>query len=350
MANQFMSLKSATALLSLTMPGTVGLVDNIVNVAPELDKVLGRVIPGLSYPATILTALGSNGGFRRINSGRPLSAPSIDEKIFSTYPWDCQFSVDEALLLKRGAELGETPASVFTTFATSGVRQKALYLGRQFYLGSLNDPLGPPGLADFLFTQRTQVDSRTGKKIDQVIDAGGTTAGSCETIWFIKSGPQGVHWLFGNGAGVIMNPWMRQYGPSADSTAAAPLRQHQWNSNLFGFLGTSMANYHAVGAIINVDVTNGTTTANGLWDDKLIAKLYAKFPITEKPDMAFCTQNAAAALQQQRTVTNFVSGKDRGWTADSAPIADFPTTLPTCGNIPLIVTDSIVPGNQYVTN
>jgi hypothetical protein len=54
-------------------------------------------------------------------------------------------------------------------------------------------------------------------------------------------------------------------------------------------------------------------------------------------------------LQQQRTVTNFVNG-DRGWTKGSAPIADFPTTLPTCGNIPLIVTDSIVPGNQYVTN
>src|ERR1035441_2671078 len=120
MANQYLTLKDATALLSLTMPGTVGLVDNIVNVAPELDKVLGRVIPGISYEATILTALGSNGGFRRINSGRPLSAPSIDEKLFNTFPWDCQFSVDEALLLKK-AGMGETPASVFTTFATSEI-------------------------------------------------------------------------------------------------------------------------------------------------------------------------------------------------------------------------------------
>src|ERR1035441_694089 len=122
MANQYLTLKDATALLSLTMPGTVGLVDNIVNVAPELDKVLGRVIPGISYEATILTALGSNGGFRRVNSGRPLSAPSIDEKRFNCFPWDCQFSVDEALLIKAGTQ-GDTPASVFTTFATSGVRQ-----------------------------------------------------------------------------------------------------------------------------------------------------------------------------------------------------------------------------------
>lgn len=350
MANQFLTLKDVTALNGLTLPGTVGLVDNIINVAPELDKVLGRVIPGISYEATILTALGSNGGFRRINSGRPLSAPSIDEKRFNCFPWDCQFSVDEALLIKAGAQ-GENPASVFTTFATAGVRQKALYLGRQFYQGSLNDPLGPPGLADYLFTQRTQVDTRTGKKIDQVIDAGGTTASSCEIIWFIKQGPQGVHWLFGNGTGVVMAPWLPMYGLSPDSTTNAPLEQKKWRSNLFGFIGTSMANYHAVGAIINVDVTNGSGTpgANGLWDDKLVAKLWAKFPITEKPDLAFCTQNAAAALQQQRSVTNFVSG-ERGWTTGSAPIADFPTTLPTAGNIPLIVTDSIQVGNQYTLN
>ena len=344
-----MSLKSVTALNSLTLPGTVGLVDNIVNVAPELDKVLGRVIPGISYEATILTALGSNGGFRRINSGRPLSAPSIDEKRFNCYPWDCQFSVDEALLIKASTQ-GETPAQVFTTFATSGVRQKALYLGRQFYQGSLNDPLGPPGLADFLFTQRTQVDSRTGLKIDQVIDAGGTTASSCQIIWFIKQGPQGVHWLFGNGTGVVMNPWLPMYGASPDSTASVPLEQRRWRSNLFGFIGTSMANYHAVGAIINVDVTNGTTTSNGLWDDKLVAKLWAKFPITEKPDMAFCTQNAAASLQQQRSVTNFVNSGNRDWTGGAAPIANFPTHLPLCGGIPIIPTDSIIPGNQYILN
>lgn len=335
---------------ALTMPGTVGLVDNIVNVAPEIDRVLGRPIPGISYEATILTALGSNAGFRRVNSGVNFSAPSLDEKRFNCFPFDCQFSVDEALLIKKQG-MGETPAEVFTTFATSGVRQKALTLGRQFYQGSLNDPLGPPGLVDFLYTQRTQVDSRTGRKIDQVVDAGGTTAGQCETIWFIKQGPQGVHWMFGNGTGVIMNPWVRLPGQlSPDSTANNPLYQTSWKSNLFGYIGTSMAQYHAVGAIINVDVTSGTTTANGLWNDTTVATLWAKFPITLKPDMAFCTQNAAAMLQKQRTVTNFVMGSNREFSSGIAPIADFPTSLPTAGNIPLIVTDSITPGNQYIVN
>lgn len=345
-----MTLKDVTALNALNDPGTVGLVDNIVNVAPEIERIPGRVIPGTSYEATILTAIGSNLAFRAANSGVPLSAPSLDEKRFNTFPLDCQFSVDEATLIK-GKSNGDTPAQIFTTFASAGVRQKALRLGRQFYLGSLNDAKGPPGLADFLFTQRTQVDSRTGLKINQVVDAGGTTAGNCQTIWFIKTGPQGVHWLFGNGTGLVMGPWMRLPGqPSPDSTAQNPLYQTAWKNNLFGYVGTSMAQIHAVGAIINVDITNGTTTSNGLWDDKLVAKLWALFPIELKPDLAICTQNAAYSLQLQRSVTNFVSGADRMWSAGAAPIADFPTRLPTAGNIPLIVSDSIVPANQYILN
>ena len=352
MANQFLTLKDATALNRLNDPGTVGLVDNIVNVAPEIDLIPGRIIPGTSYEASILTAVGNNLAFRGANSGVPMSAPSIDEKRFNTFPLDCQFSVDEAILIK-GRTNGDTPAQIFAAHASAGLRQKALKLGKQFYQGSLNDPKGPPGMADFLFTQRTQVDSRTGLKINQVVDAGGTTQGACQTIWFLKTGPQGVHWMFGNGTGVLMGPWVRLPGqPSPDSTGANPLYQTAWKNNLFGYVGTSMAQVHALGAIINVDVTNGTSTTNGLWDDKLVAKLYSLFPIGLKPDIALCTQTAAYGLQLQRSVTNFVdgSGGNRSWTGSSAVIADFPTRLPTCGNIPIHVTDSITLGNQYILN
>ena len=351
-SNQFMTLKDATSLNALYRPGSVGLVDAIINVAPELDIIPGRIIPGTSYEASILTSLGSNLAFRGANSGVAFSAPSIDEKRFNTFPLDCQFSIDEAIIIKSEGN-GGSMSEVMTAHTSAGVRQKALSLGRQIYLGSLNDPNGPPGLADFLFTQRTQVDPRTGLKINQVVDAGGTIAGSCQTIWFLKTGPQGVHWLFGNGSGVILGPWVRLPGqPSPDSTTANPRYQTAWKNNLFGYVGTSMAQIHAVGAIINVDVTNGTTTANGLWDDKLVAKLYSLFPIGLKPDIALCTQYAAYGLQTQRTVSNFVdgSGAARDWTGSAALVANFPTHLPTCGNIPLYVTDSITLGNQVILN
>lgn len=343
--NQFLTLKDITAAEGASP--VVGMVDNIVNVAPELDRVLGRPISGISDKSLILTAVGSNAAFRKIGGGVALSAPSFDRKRFGCMPWDCQMEVPEDILIEM--KDSQTPNMIFERFSYAAMRQKALKIGKQFYLGSANDANGPMGLIDFLALQRTEVDTRTGLKIDQVIDAGGTIAGNCETIWFIKMGPADVCWLFGNGRGIVMNPWMRQRTLGVDATANNPTYRTSWLANTFGYIGTSFANYHAVGAIINVDVTNGTTTANGLWDDKTVAKLYAKWPITEAADLAFCTKKAAASLQQQRTVTNFVSG-DRAWTAGSAVIADFPTKLPTFNNIPLIVTDSIVPANQIILN
>lgn len=353
MAQQFLTLKDITAAEGASP--VVGLVDNIVNVAPELDRVLGRPITGISEKSLILTALGSNAAFRKIGGGVQLSAPSFDRKRFGCMPWDCQMEVPEDILIEL--KDSQTPNMIFERFAYAAMRQKALKMGKQFYLGSANDPNGPMGLIDFLAMQRTQVDTRTGNKIDQVIDAGGTSAGNCETIWFIKMGPGDVCWLFGNGRGITMNPWMRQRTEGVDSTPNAKTYRTSWLANTFGYVGTSFCNYHAVGAIINVDVTNGTTYnangaagSNGLWNDNTVADLYAKWPITEAADLAFCTKKAAAMLQRTRAVTNFVSGEGRGFTSGIAPLGDFPTKLPTFNNIPLVVTDSITPAGQLILN
>ena len=345
--NQFLTLKDITAATG-TSP-VVGLVDNIVNVAPELDRVLGRPIKGISEKGLILTALGSNGAFRKIGGGVALSAPSFDRKRFGCMPWEAQMEVPQDLLIEMAESM--TPNQIFEREAYATMRQKALKIGRQFYLGSANDPNGPMGLIDFLALQHTQVDTRTGLKIDQVIDAGGTTAGSCETIWFIKMGPADICWLFGNGRGITMEPWYKQRTAGIDSTPNNPTYRLAWLSNLFGYVGTSCQNYHAVGAIINVDVVNGTTTSNGLWNDSLVTSLYAKWPITESADLCFASKKAIAMLQGTRAVTNFVTGGDgRGFTSASAPIANFPTNLPTFNNIPIIPTDSIVPANQLILN
>ncbi len=238
MANQYLTLKDITA--GEFCDEVVGLVDNIVNVAPELDRVLGRPIEGISDRALIMTAIGSNAAFRKVGGGVQLSAPSFDRKRFNCFPWDCQMEVPEDLLIEMKGS--QTPSMIFERFATAAMRQKALRIGKQFYLGSANDPNGPMGLIDFLALQRTQVDSRTGRKIDQAIDAGGTTNGQCEIVWFIKQGPQGVHWMFGNGRGIMMNPWMKQRIAGLDSTVNAPTYRMAWLANTFGYIGTSMFN------------------------------------------------------------------------------------------------------------
>jgi hypothetical protein len=143
--------------------------------------------------------------------------------------------------------------------------------------------------------------------------------------------------------------------PSPDSIAANPLYSTQWRSNMFGFIGTSMAQYHAIGCVNNVNpvqtgTVNGVPTFQAPMTDYLAGLMWGLWPISMKPDICFASQKAIVSLQMQRTVTNFVNSGNRKWTGGSAPIADFPTDLPTCGGIPIIPTDSIVPGNQLILN
>ena len=345
MPDQFLTLKDATAARGTD--AAVGVVDNIINVAPELGVILGRPISGIEFKALIRTAIPNNAAFRKINSGVALGASGYDRKRFNCFPVDMQFRIDEMLIEAQEGE-GQTAIDFLTGEIMAASRSMALYLGKQTYLGTANDPLGFPGFLDFFNTARTQVDSRTGKKINQYVEAGGTTAGACQNVWFIKMGPQGVHYIFGKGQGIRSNAWFRQQVTSPDNAG----KNVSWCSNYYGWIGSAMAQYHAIGMIGNV--TTATTTANNVlsytnpFTDGQVSQLYSLFPIDMAPDLCFCTKIAAASLQAQRAVTNFVNSGDRKFTAGIAPTADFPTNLPTMNGIPIVVTDSIQSGNQFI--
>jgi hypothetical protein len=339
MADQFLTIKDLAAREGTDLE--VGLVEAVVTVAPELERVMGRVIRSVHYEAKIRKAIPGNSGFRRVNGGVNLSASTYTQVRFNTMPFDCQLQIDEAELAAAEGE-GDSMGLLMADEASGAVRSKAISLGRQFYNGLTNDSLGHPGLVDFIIMQQQQMDDRTGTPIDQVIDASGSAAGKCETVWFVHEGIQGIHWLFGNGQGLKLNPWYWQKVTDANGKSF-----RAYCSNLFGFVGLSMANFHAIGCIRNVDAstTIGSTTA---FTDAMVAELWSKFPIGLKPTAAYASQRAIRALQLARSVTLFANA-DRSSATNSggaAPIAPWPTELPTAGGIPIIPTDSIQLGNQ----
>ena len=343
MADQFLTLKDVAARAGTD--DLVGLIENVVNKAPEIDRVMGRPIPGISYLARVRTAIGSNGAFRKANSGVVTSASHIDQKRFNTFFFDYQKRLDQPVLEAAEAE-GDSIGKVIAEEDSGAVLATSLALGKQFYMGTTNDALGCPGLIDFLTTQQSVIDSRTGNVISQVVDASGTAAGNCENVWFIHMSPQGVHWLFGKGRGMINRPWIWQQVTSQDSAGKAMAMV----SNLSLWVGTSMADVHAVGAILNVDATTSLTTHP--LTDALVAALWAKFPIGLKPNIAFASQKAIASLQIARTVTLFANAERAGQdnSGAAANIAPWPTNLPTAGGIPIVPTDSIPLGNQNTVN
>lgn len=340
MPDTFLTLKDLAA-----REGTddvVGLIEDVVNVAPEVDRIQGRVIRGISYSARVRKAIHAASAFRRVNQGVSLGASSYDKRRFNCFFFDGQMRIDEAEAIAAETE-GDSLGKLMAEEGQSVMRAKAIDLGKQFYLGTLNDAEGCPGLTDFMVTQQTEIDSRTGAAIDQVVDAGGSTASQCETVWFCNVGPQGVHWLFGGGRGLILNPWTRQQVSDANSK-----KYFAYVSNLSGYVGTSCANVHAVGAIKNV--LNSTTTyteAGHCLTDSFVATLWSKFPIGLKPNIAFASQKVIALLQKSRSTTLFANAERAGQdnSGAAAPVAPWPTALPTAGGIPIVPTDSIVPAN-----
>jgi hypothetical protein len=326
----------------------VGLVEAVVNVAPEIERIPGRVIPGLWYTARVRKAINASRAFRKINQGVYLGASTYDQERFNTFAFDAQMQLDEALIAAAESE-GDSAGKLMAEEASGAMRSKAIDLGYQFYQGTLNDANGCPGLTDFMVTAEQQLDSRTGAAIDQVVDAGGSVAGKCETAWFINEGVQGVHWLFGGGTGLRLNPWTWQYVFDTNNKHFRAMR-----ANVFGFIGISCAHYHAVGAIRNIDAVTGlsnTTNATYALTDNMVAQLWAKFPIGFKPTACYATQKAVRSLQLSRSTTLFADAGRSGVenSGGAAPIAPWPTNLPTAGNIPIIPTDSIQPGNQMTT-
>ncbi len=340
MADQYLTLKDIAARQQTD--DVVGLVENIVNVAPELDLVTGRVITGISYNARVRTALPANIAFRKANSGVPFGASSYDRERFNCYFLDAQMRVDEATVIAAEAE-GDSMGKVLSEEASGQMRAKALYLGEQFYTGQAHDANGFPGLIDFLNTQQAIIDSRTGLAIDQVVDAGGSASGKCEMVWFFKRGPQGVGFLFGAGRGMSFNTWTPIQAPSQDGAGYARV----WTANASGYLGLSCADYHSLGVIENVDATLNAGVYTKPLTDALISALYAKFPIGMKPDICFASQGAIASLQASRSVTLFANGDQAAYKnlGNQAPVAPWPTTLPTMAGIPIVPTDSIVKTN-----
>jgi hypothetical protein len=344
-SQQFLTLRDLAARRGTD--AAVGLVEQVVTYAPEVEKIMGRPIPGTSYNARIRAQLTAGTVFRKTNSGVVPGASSYDERRFNTYFLDSQLQVDEATA--RAAEQeGDSLALLQAEEAEGAIRAKAIGLGKQLYAGTLNDPLGFPGLLNYIDAFSTVIDSRTGLGIDLAVGAGSTSSTLAQIVWYIWMHQQGVHFLWGANQGVDIKPWKLQYVQDQNDPTKRLLA---WVTNLSGFIGLSAANPYSIGAIMNVesDLTSSSAAAHP-WTDAQDAKLWAKFPVGMKPNLVLASRSAVASLQASRTVTMF--GQMMNRTSENsgaaAPIAPWPTATAT-GNIPIVVTDSILPGAYIPT-
>lgn len=282
-----------------------GMIEENRDHAPEMALIPGFTIPGTTFKTVIREEV-PEGGFKDAGGGVVIGKNRYRNDIVETFPYENHLG--DTLDIARGYRRGE---AAWLTLQESGAVKGAMQkFGRQLYYGrnGTGDSKGHPGLVDSY------------NKDKMTVDAGGTTANTCSSVWFLSFGDMEdgkVSYVFGNETVMEFGEWMKQRVEISTGKFAM-----SWVNALLAHVGVQFLDIHAVGRIkkLTEDAGKGLT-------DKLGHAMLEKFPVGMTPDIALMTKRSRRQLQDSRTNTQ-------------QPGA---VALPTdIAGIPIAVTDSIL--------
>lgn len=290
---------------------TVGLIEENLTYAPELNVFASRQIAGTSYYTMKRTGFPTV-GFTGVNEGIAASKSAYARQLHEAYVFRGAIEADLAAVAAYEGGLAE-----LEMLEASGVAKATLIaLGKQIWYGVSNDAKGFPGIKALL-----------PKTATLVVDATGTTATTASSVYGVKFGNQDVNLVFGNNSTLQLTPFRDQQLTDANGGKYAGRV-----SELTSWVGLQVSNVNCVGRICNL-----TADANKGLTDSLISQFLEKYPVGYQPDALFMSRRSRAQLQRSRSVTIF-SGNGGKAGANLENIAPIPTEA---FGIPIVVTDSI---------
>ena len=323
MADKFLTLLDVAKLGG--QDPAVGLIEEVTVHAPELMELMGRPINGISYKHKKRTALPAQGGtvFRHANEGSDLASSTYEETLGSCFFLDIPLQVDEAIV-EAGMQEGASREQILASEASGAVANSLIRVGDQFYRGVTADPKGFVGLQSSYDSTNCEV------------SAGGSS-GSATSAWLIWNAPQGVHWVFGNNRGLIVEPnWNRQQVRDAAGKAF-----HAYTNNVRGYVGLSVGHSRSIVRIKLI-------TAAAPLTDSLVAQALLKMPLFMRKTgqlRLLMNSNAQYRLQNSRSTVNLgtqdtTNGEKLNRLTASEPMRYAPPAVESNG-VPIILTDSI---------
>lgn len=276
----------------------VGLIEENLTYAPELQVFPARTIRGTSYRTAIRQTY-PDVAFRNANEGQTPGVSKYINKMVECFILSSNVIVDKAVA--RAYEDGE---AAYQALEASGVvKQAMIELGSQIFDGVSVDAKGFPGL-------RAIVDSSL------TLDAGGTTAATGSSVYGVKFGSDAVQLIFGSGTSFELSAFTDQTISNVASHVA----------DLTAWVGMQAVNKNSILRLKDATADSGKGVT-----DALLAQLLSQAPVGMKPNYWFMSRRSAFQLQSSRSSTA---------NADSQPLNFAP--LPSESNgIPIIVTDSI---------
>jgi hypothetical protein len=255
-------------------------------------------------------------GFRAVNAGADYTAGSSTQVSIDLKYIDAKIIEDVAAC---DAYRGGRTAWI-DRLTVKQLRQALFTLEKQFFYGTQTggDAAGFLGLAD---------DANYDKKNDDLVtDAGGTTAATASSVWFLRSTPDdasvalvgaGDNLLAQDNINITVGEIFETVVLGSNSKSMVALAR-----NAGGHLGVQIGSKYAVGRICNITADSG----KGL-TDLLLSTALQKFPAAMQPTMICMSRRSLGQLQRSRTTYN--------------PIG-MPAPRPTeYEGIPIIVTDAI---------
>lgn len=255
-------------------------------------------------------------GFRAVNDGADYTAGSSSGVTVTLKYLDAKVIEDaaEAKAYRFGAE-------AWMDHRTKRQLRQALYtLEKQIWYGTVHgDASGFSGIANDA--------NYNGIGDGQVVNAGGTTAGTGSSVFLIASTPDDAAFaLVGAGdAGVS--------GPNINFTISETFQSVVLGANSKSMtamvrdagahLGVQVGSKYAVVRIANLTADSG----KGL-TDSLLADAMGKFPAGMMPTMICCSRRSLTQLRKSRTTYN--------------PTGQYATLPQEFDGVPIITTDSII--------
>jgi len=287
----------------------VGLIEETLTYAPEVQIMPARTIRGTSYK--IASRVSYPGvGFRAANEGSTPTKSEFENQLIECYILSGAVQAD--LAVARAYEDGE---QAWKDIESVGVmRQAMIELGSQVIYGTTADAKGFPGLQAI----------HTAFNAGLVVDAGGTTGGTASSVYGINTDTQGVQLVFGAGTTFELGEWrIENVGTSSVYPAHV--------ANLTAWVGMQVGSKYSVGRLKDATADSGA----GVTDAKL-AELLSKYPVGYRPNYWLMNRRSAYQLQVSRSASSVQNG------VKTSSGAEIFAPLPSESNgIPIVITDSI---------
>lgn len=296
---------------------TIGLIEENIKASPEVARFPFRTIKGTAYKAGIRTGLPTT-GFRSANEGFTPSKSTLRQVLFEAAIFGNIVEVDQAV-----ADADEEGAESVQAMESSGTMLSAMRnLGSQIWYGLSNDGKGFPGLKSVTPFGATTVagDALT-------VNAGGTTATTASSVYFVRFGKQDVMLFGGNDKAFTLGEFNLQQIVAADGVK----KLMAYVAGLTSWIGLQTGNENSVRRIANL-----TADATHTLTDAFMALAMATFPVGFVPDMIFMSRRSCSQLQASRTVVLQGQGTNR---PDQPTLAPRPTSY---DNVPIEESDSIL--------